>query len=191
MYLFYYTLRTIVKEWINTCYILKRFVRRHHCISCRASVSVDRQPIIVALVGHSKGPVFGISSVTFVIFHIKSNYHVSRYRQAMKIIISQPELSSQISKSLFVRCPVEKEVHGSIHAPLKSCPAAAVSCHVTQHLNGFLFVGVNPVNTVSGGTVLVMVKTISRAFLNEKCTKQKRKKSVLICMFERSFLIKN
>lgn len=160
---FGYTLQIIVKEW-NTCYILDGFGRRYQCVSCHASVSVDRQLIIITLVGHRKGRVLGISSFTFVIFHIKSKHHVSRCGQTMKIIISQPELAPQISKSFFVRCPVEKEVYGSIHAPLKSCPTAAISCHVTQHLNGFLFVRINPVHAVSSETVLVKITTVSRAF---------------------------
>ena len=143
--------------------ILNRPRVRKQWVACSASVSIDCHLIIVAFVRHSESRVLGKSSVVFVILHINSKHHVSRCSQTVKIIVSEPKLALQISKAFFVWFPVDIKVHGAIHAPLKDGPSSAISCHVTQHLKGFFFIRVNPVHTVSFGTILIIVKTVLRA----------------------------
>ena len=87
-----------------------------------------------------------------------------------KIMVSEPKLAFQISKAFFVRFPGNIKVNRAIHAPLKGGPASAISCHVTQHLKGFFFISVNPVHTVSFGTILIIVKTALGAIF--KCKQQ-------------------
>ena len=143
--------------------ILNRPRVRKQWVACGASVSIDCHLIIVAFVGHSESRVLGKSSVVFVILHINSKHHVSRCSQTVKIIVSEPKLALQISKAFFVWFPVNIKVHGAIHAPLKGGPASTISCHVTQHLEWFFFIRVNPVHTISCGTILIIVKTVFRA----------------------------
>ena len=139
-----------------------RYVRKQW-VACGASVSIDCHLIIIAFVGHNESRVLGKSSVAFIILHINSKHHAGRCSQTVKIIVSEPKLAFQISKAFFVWFPVDIKVHRAIHAPLKDGPSSAISCHVTQHLKGFFFIRVNPVHTVSFGTILIIVKTVLRA----------------------------
>ena len=53
----------------------------------------------------------------------------------MKVVVSKPELATEISKAIFVRFLSKIKVDRAVQTSLKNGPTSTVLCHVTQHLD--------------------------------------------------------
>ena len=53
----------------------------------------------------------------------------------MKVVVSKPELATEISKAIFVRFLSKIKVDRAVQTSLKNGPTSIVLCHVTQHLD--------------------------------------------------------
>ena len=105
----------------------------HRVTSC-AIVSSNQEPEFVSLVCNLKRRVLSVSDAVFKILQINSQRDVTSGRQTVEVVVSEPELSVQISKTVFVRFPSKKEVNRAVQTPLKNRPTSTVRHHVTQHL---------------------------------------------------------
>ena len=69
----------------------------------------------------------------FKIFQFNSQLHLFCGGQTVKIVVSKPELTTQIAKPSFVGCPFAIEVNRSIHTSLKHGSASTLRHHITQN----------------------------------------------------------
>ena len=108
-----------------------------HRVTSRATVSSNRKSIFICLVCHLKSRVLSVCFVPIEVFQVNSQCDVISGCQTVKIIISKPELTLQISKPFFVGFPNKIEVNRAVQTSLKNCPTSTICGHVTQHLYWF------------------------------------------------------
>ena len=125
----------------------------HRVTGC-TTVSSNQEPELVSLVCNLKLRVLRVSNVVFKILQINSQRDVTSGRQTVEVVISEPELSVQISKTVFVRFPSKKEVNGAVQTPLKNRPASTVCHHVTQHLYWFTAIWIDGVHATRCEAIL-------------------------------------
>ena len=66
----------------------------------------------------------------------------------MKVVVSKPELATEISKAVFVRLPSKIKVHRAVQTSLKNGPTSTVLCHVTQHLDWVTAIRINDIYAI-------------------------------------------
>ena len=132
----------------------------HRVTSCTI-VSSNQKPEVVSLFCNLKSRVLSISDVVFKILQIDSQRDATSSRQTMQVVVSEPELSVEISKSVFVGFPSKKEVNRAVQTSLKNCPAPTVRDHVTQHLHWFAAIWIDGVHATGCETIL---KELGAAF---------------------------
>ena len=116
-------------------------------ISCCPWIWTHFKSILRMLITNAKPAIFGIHSNSVPVLHVHSQRTGSRGRQPVDLVISQPELSRQLTKAWFVIVPAPIEVHRSILSSLKHCPSSSVSAHVTVHGEGSFSVWVYRVHS--------------------------------------------
>ena len=105
-----------------------------HGVPCRVIVSSNQKPIFIFLISHLECSVLSVCDITFKVFQINSQLHLFCGGQTVKIVVSKPELTTQITKPRFLGCAFAIEVNRSIHPSLKHGPASTLRHHVTQNL---------------------------------------------------------
>ena len=86
----------------------------------------------------------------------------------MKVVVSKPELATEISKAIFVRFPSKIKVDRAVQKFLKNGPTSTVLCHVTQHLDWVAAISIDDIYAIE--------KT-RRSFF--ALTKQNKKKTII------------
>ena len=79
----------------------------------------------------------------------------------MKIVVSKPELSAQISEAVFVGFPFKIEVNRAVRAFLKNGPASTACDHVTEHLDWFAAIWIDGVHATRIKSILKQLEAIS------------------------------
>ena len=102
-----------------------------HSVTSRATVSSNQKPVFICLTCHLKSRVLSVLDVSIKVFQVNSELDVISSSQTVKIVVSEPELSVQISKSSFVGFPSKIEVNGAIQTSLKNGPTPTIGIHVT------------------------------------------------------------
>ena len=86
----------------------------------------------------------------------------------MKVVVSKPELATEISKAIFVRFLSKIKVDRAVQTSLKNGPTSIVLCHVTQHLDWVAAIRIDDIYAIE--------KT-RRSFF--ALTKQNKKKTII------------
>lgn len=79
----------------------------------------------------------------------------------MDFVISQPELSIEPSKSIFVVRPVSVEVFGAVEAFLKNYPPPSVCSLVTKDMEWTLVIWVDEIDAILFETLLKEVDAVT------------------------------
>ena len=65
----------------------------------------------------------------------------------MKVVVSKPELATEISKAIFVRFLSKIKVDRAVQTSLKNGPTSTVLRHVTQHLDWVAAIRIDDIYT--------------------------------------------
>ena len=128
-----------------------------HAVTSGTSVISNQKLILVSLVCHPKCRVLSVSDVPFKVFQVNSQYDVIRVCQTVCIVVSKPELTTQISKAVSVGFPSTIEVNRAVLTSLKNGPTSTFRCHVTQHLDWIATIWID-------GIYATGVPTVSKQF---------------------------
>ena len=130
-------------------------------VTSRATISSNRQPVLLCLVCHLKRRVLSVCFVSIEVFHVNSQYNVISGCQTVEIVVSEPELAIQISKPIFVGFPIKIEVNRAVQTSLKNCPTSTIRGHVTKHLCWFAAIWTDCVHAAGCQTILKKLGTAS------------------------------
>ena len=86
----------------------------------------------------------------------------------MKIVVSKPELSAQISEAVFVGFPLKIEVNRAVQAFLKNGPASTTCDHVTKHLDWFASIWIDGVHATRIKSILKQLGAAFSFYCEEK-----------------------
>ena len=125
-----------------------------HRVASRARVFSNQKSVLVCFIRQTKSRVLSVSGVFIKVFQVNSQYDVISGCQTVKIIVSEPELAVQISKSIFVEFPTKIEVNRAVQTSLKNCPTSTFRGHVTQHMYWFAAIWIDFVHATGGESIL-------------------------------------
>ena len=107
-------------------------IRICHCIFSLPHTSTNSQSVLILWSSHRKGLVGPGHGGSILEFHIDPQLMGLSGCQAVDVTQSQPELFRQVSKSVFIVCPVSSEVFSaSRNSFLNDNPPTTISTHVT------------------------------------------------------------
>ena len=101
----------------------------------------------------------------------------------VKIVVSKPELSAQISEAVFVGFPFKIEVNRAVRAFLKNGPASTACDHVTEHLDWFAAIWIDGVHATRIKSILKQLRAALWFYCEEKRTYWRS----LLCMIIETF----
>ena len=126
-----------------------------------ATISSNQNAVLSCLVCDLKSRVLSVRDVPIKVFQVNSQHDVIRSCQTVKVAVSKPELTTQISKPVFVGFSSKIEVNRAVQTFLKNGPTSTVRGHVTQHLYCFAAIWIDGIHATGIGTIL---KQLGAAF---------------------------
>lgn len=66
----------------------------------------------------------------------------------MNLVVSKPELSIQLTKSMFVVIPVAVEIFRPVEAVLEDCPPPTVCCLITEDIERSIVIRVDEIDAI-------------------------------------------
>ena len=128
------------------------FSLSYHGVTSRATVSFNQKPVLICLVCHLKNSVQSVADVAIKVFQV--NPHSAITNGSQTIVVSNPELSVQIPKPVFVGFPAKIKVNRAVQTSLKNCLTSTICGHVTQHFNWFSATWTGGVNATRCETII-------------------------------------
>ena len=124
-------------------------------------VSRHMQTILVINSCHIKIFVVCIACVVLKVFQVHPQLlGCTIGSETVNLPQSQPVLSSEIPKALFVLCPVTVEAHRSIHPALEHSPSSSIGVHVTVDPECCLVVRFDSVDSTGVLTFLIGILAV-------------------------------
>ena len=130
-------------------------------ISSISGIRTYSKFVLCRLVFDTEISIFGEGPCFVPVGQILTKNYINGLRQPTNVVVTEPELFVEISKTVFIGVPVTEEINTAVQSPLKYRPSTAVSEHVTEDWERIISIWIYHLHTASAHARWIQSGTIT------------------------------